>query len=433
MMVRAKSGLGKVFYVSPTGSDNNPGTLVQPWRSLQRAVNSVTAGDIIYMRGGIYYETAEVWLGSGSSGTEGRRIRLWNYPGETPIFDFGNAPDSTYGIIFKNKSYWHLRGMEVRNNHQNTAGDWFVGFEAAEVNNTVFENLNVHHFGDVGFALFGNSTGNLVLNSDFHDNYDPYTRNADGSPVPGENADGLHVTTSDGTTNTIRGCRFWLNSDDGIDLWDAEGKVIIENNWAFWNGYYVPEGQPDSNRIHPEHGNGNGYKLGRTLESSNDPSYRVVVRNLAFENWLNGIDQNGSLKAMTTYNNTVYKNATAASWGGGFSINDYDLPHILRNNLAYSNRNDALSYIPSSVIQDHNSWNLGLSIADSDFQSLDSSGTDGPRQPDGSLPDLPFLKLKVGSRLIDAGVDVGLPYSGSLPDIGAYEYGSAPSSGGLAP
>ena len=35
------------------------------------------------------------------------------------------------------------------------------------------------------------------------------------------------------------------------------------------------------------------------------------------------------------------------------------------------------------------------------------------------------LRLQSGSPAIDAGVDVGLPYSGSAPDIGAYEYGGS--------
>jgi hypothetical protein len=45
------------------------------------------------------------------------------------------------------------------------------------------------------------------------------------------------------------------------------------------------------------------------------------------------------------------------------------------------------------------------------------------READGSLPSLPFLKLDPGNlRMIDRGVDVGLPYVGSAPDLGAYEY-----------
>ena len=51
------------------------------------------------------------------------------------------------------------------------------------------------------------------------------------------------------------------------------------------------------------------------------------------------------------------------------------------------------------------------------------TGVDGPRLADGSLPDLDFLKLSPDSDLIDAGVNVGLPYNGSAPDLGAFESG----------
>ena len=47
----------------------------------------------------------------------------------------------------------------------------------------------------------------------------------------------------------------------------------------------------------------------------------------------------------------------------------------------------------------------------------------GPRKADGSLPDVDFLKLKEGSRAIDKGEDVGFPFAGDAPDLGAFEYG----------
>src|SRR6185437_15812988 len=42
-----------------------------------------------------------------------------------------------------------------------------------------------------------------------------------------------------------------------------------------------------------------------------------------------------------------------------------------------------------------------------------------------------FLHLSAGSRMIDKGTDVGLPYLGTAPDLGAYEYG-ATSTGGAS-
>jgi hypothetical protein len=54
-----------------------------------------------------------------------------------------------------------------------------------------------------------------------------------------------------------------------------------------------------------------------------------------------------------------------------------------------------------------------------------TAGALGPRQPNGSLPNVSFLKLAAGSQMIDKGVDVGLPFTGSAPDLGAFEYGAA--------
>lgn len=89
---------------------------------------------------------------------------------------------------------------------------------------------------------------------------------------------------------------------------------------------------------------------------------------------------------------------------------------------------------------ENNTWNLNLDLTVDDFESLDDpsmtvTGKDlstipgilGPRNADGSLPDVGFLKLKKGSRAIDKGEDLGFPFVGESPDLGAFEYGM-PSS-----
>jgi hypothetical protein len=52
----------------------------------------------------------------------------------------------------------------------------------------------------------------------------------------------------------------------------------------------------------------------------------------------------------------------------------------------------------------------------------------GQRKADGSLPDVGFLKLKKGSRAIDKGENLGFPFAGKAPDLGAFEYGLSSSS-----
>ena len=50
------AAVGNTYYVSKTGSDSNPGTQAQPWLTLQKAANTVVAGDTVFIRSGIYNE-----------------------------------------------------------------------------------------------------------------------------------------------------------------------------------------------------------------------------------------------------------------------------------------------------------------------------------------------------------------------------------------
>jgi len=112
------------------------------------------------------------------------------------------------------------------------------------------------------------------------------------------------------------------------------------------------------------------------------------------------------------------------------------MAHIMRNNIGYPNKNTNMTGVDSMF----NSWDLMITPAGSDFasiadpsvsmtgMSIEGMGALGPRQADGSLPDVDFLKLAAMSRMIDKGTDVGLPFVGAAPDLGAYEYGAAAST-----
>ncbi|HZD92736.1 MAG TPA: IPT/TIG domain-containing protein, partial [Candidatus Sulfotelmatobacter sp.] len=44
---------GRIYFVSPTGSDANAGTSAAPWHSVVKAKNTAVAGDIIYLLNGV--------------------------------------------------------------------------------------------------------------------------------------------------------------------------------------------------------------------------------------------------------------------------------------------------------------------------------------------------------------------------------------------
>lgn len=60
-------------------------------------------------------------------------------------------------------------------------------------------------------------------------------------------------------------------------------------------------------------------------------------------------------------------------------------------------------------------------MTEDDFLSVDPVSASAPRKADGGLPDIGFMHLAEGSDLIDAGVDLGFPFHGNAPDLGAFE------------
>jgi MYXO-CTERM domain-containing protein len=104
--------------------------------------------------------------------------------------------------------------------------------------------------------------------------------------------------------------------------------------------------------------------------------------------------------------------------------------HIMRNNIGFPSKNSNMTGVDTA----NNSWDLGITPAASDFASNSDTGCTGPRNADGSIPAAcTYLKLTAGSKMIDKGVDVGLPFVGAAPDLGAYEFGAVTTGAGGTP
>jgi len=67
------------YSVSPSGSDSAPGTLSQPFRTIQKAASIVVAGDTAFIRAGVYRETVT----PKNSGTQNAPITYMPYHGES--------------------------------------------------------------------------------------------------------------------------------------------------------------------------------------------------------------------------------------------------------------------------------------------------------------------------------------------------------------
>lgn len=415
------------YYVAPNGNDGAAGSIGAPWASFAKAQAAAAAGDTVYFRGGAYVfhgglnqcasmtDTVNV-ITLNKSGKAGQPIHYWAYPGETPKFDFSQMTDNCRVKGFNvTGSYLHLKGLEVTGAPQQPGNllnneSWGV-WNSGSYN--TFETINSHHHMGPGIFIQKGSY-NLVLNSDSHDNYDPYSKSG-----PGQNADGFGVHISANSPgNVVRGCRAWNNTDDGYDTINAYSSVTIENSWAWHMGYL-----PGTNTSLSS-GNGNGFKVGGYGGVYDAKAVPHIARNnLSANNKTYGFYANHHPVASYFYNNTGYNNHADFNMLGidpnGAAIN----LAVLRNNLALGG-----SYLVQNTDgtdAQNNSWNLKVTVNAADFQSVSTDGWDAPRLPDGSLPPLPAFHLVAGSDLIDKGVDVGLPYTGAAPDLGAYE-GSDP-------
>ncbi|GAB3999222.1 hypothetical protein GCM10029992_27390 [Glycomyces albus] len=153
----------------------------------------------------------------------------------------------------------------------------------------------------------------------------------------------------------------------------------------------------------------------------------TVTGSVSFLNKAQGFYANYHTVANNFFNNTAYDNHPNFSMRGIDQSGNTSIGRgTLRNNIAYTGT--ATAYM-NGTDSAYNSWDLAVQVSASDFQSVSTSGWDAPRQADGSLPELPNLRLAEDSDLIDAGTDVGLPYAGAAPDLGAFEFGGGVDPG----
>ncbi len=108
---------GKVYYVAKDGSNNWDGSLERPWLTIQKAADTMVAGDTVYIREGVYTEKVVAQ----HSGSPEKFITYAAYPGHKSVIDAaGNG--TVFSII--GKSYIRMDGLEIKN-----AGNWGILME----------------------------------------------------------------------------------------------------------------------------------------------------------------------------------------------------------------------------------------------------------------------------------------------------------------
>lgn len=433
------------YFVATTGRDTNAGTESAPFRTLQKAVESVNAGDLIRVRAGTY---DRVQIGS-RKGTADAWIRMKAYGDGEVIVRGSTAAASVYfytGACDENSStaclpvYWILEGLTVRGSASGGGDGNAVKIDTPSVK--LINNKLCCSYADV-VKLVRTANDVQLLGNEIYQ---------DGSiTAPGGNAQGIDIVGADNAHvafNYVHDIftNYSAGSDPGgIGIY-AKGNsrnAIFENNRVV---------NTDSHAL----------MLGQSTDAprlvdGNYETYDSIMRNniVVGADW--GCLATSSSQRVKIYNNSCYNVARVGSYAilvsnestVGQAADDVDIS----NNIVFASSNSARSLVGVSadalqtpgdlLMRDNIYWSAagssGVTFKYGDSYGLSfsawttASGTDASSAvANPNFANYSELTLNAGSPAINNGTDfpgiVTIDFlgtarpQGAATDIGAYEY-----------
>ena len=359
------------YYVATNGSNSNPGTSSQPWRTIAHAVSRMGAGDTTYVQGGTYKE-GEIRFRR--SGTQSAPIKLLNQSGQFPIID----------CIDKNK-YHRIILLGSGSTPSSRALGWITieGFEIRNCYNGIkFENANnltirrnwIHH-NSPGSGILGYGTRVLIDRNKINQNTTGH----------GIYANGTALTITNNLIYGNRGFGIQMNGTAGYDPTTHPGpEYALSRNWVVANN---------------------------TIAYQNNSSGIVV--------WGSECD-NARIE-----NNIFYENAIGGPSSAPQGINFVSMGSTgisIKNNLAFASGSGGMQFLSSAATQGVHYTQSGNTV-----NTLNPKFVNAP----ATLPSSPNFALASGSPAIDKGLSLSatqVSYPGTTRpklsgyDIGAYEY-----------
>jgi hypothetical protein len=421
----------RTYYVAPAGSDANPGTEAQPWRTIQNAAETLVAGDTVYIRAGTYRERVVPH----NSGCAGSTITYAAYPGDTVTLDGSTItlPDDLAGLFeVSHKSYIRISGLRVINAGPNNDNAGILVLDSSHI---VVENNQTYSTNSSGIGVWGSSHVRV-----------------DGNRIDEAAGGGWQECISVAGTDT-----FQVHDNEVINC-HKEGICIkhgASSGQVFRNhvhhtqrvGIYVDAWDTHThdisvfqNVVH-DVSDSDGFALASEMGGLlQDVSFHNNVayhnRYLGFAITTNGVG--GPMDGITIVNNTAYDNGWTV-WGGGIAVDNPNARNVVvRNNILSQNLYFQLVLGPGVPAQhitlDHN---LVDGYRDTEGEVYGEQAVVGdPSFVDAGAAD---FHLRGTSPAIDAGSPdraPGVDYDGRLRpydgdhdgqaevDIGAYEAGA---------
>jgi hypothetical protein len=209
---------GRVFYISRTGSDSNPGTRKRPWRTIQKALQTLRPGQTGLVRGGTYSED----LIMRRAGTPSAPVTVAAYPGEAVVLHSASSSGDTYPIQITG-SYFRLHGFVIEKAIGRSSCNIYLWSNAHHVEVSGNE---IRYSQDQGIFADNTTRALYVLGNRIHD---------DGwDHLPGQHqSHGIYIEGAKDliANNVIYGHPYGF----GIQIYPANRDTIVVNNTVAFN------------------------------------------------------------------------------------------------------------------------------------------------------------------------------------------------------
>ena len=390
------------YYIANSGADANDGSKEFPWKTLMHALKNSNPGDTLQLFPGMFIEK-EIWIRGikGMGGKEGKIKTIMNYQNKEVTLN------SERGIIV-DASYIRIRGIRFVG-----AGIKVVNWGGMVTNVELLDNYFIGDFTYGAISFEGNNgliEGNRIEIIDQRNTRDH----------------GIYLLS--GANNIIRGNFISGPVGYGIHIFDekktsdppgyipSHKNIIIEKNFI----------------------TASRERSGIILSTGGIIDGVIIRKNVICKNNFDGIKIKANkaeiIKNIQIYNNTIFGNRQGIRISGCSNV-------IIKNNIIDCSedycRVNCHWEDPCLVFVGENVNNLSIERNLYYPKSVGFKGINvlnpffaNPLFKDTAKND---FHLTAESPAIDAGVDMGIPYIGSAPDLGAFEFNSDESNIGESP
>jgi len=422
------SAHGTTYYVATSGRDANPGTETQPWRTIQKAADTLIASDTVFVKEGSYNER----ITPQNSGSPGNYITYTAYPGDTVTIDGTSISvpgEFDWGGLFNvsGRRYIKISGFRIINSPS-------AGIFTDNSSHIIIEKNSTCNTFSSGIGVWACS--NIIIDSN---EVELACNDSEEECITVALTDTFEIRN-----NHVHHAGPGTLGGEGIDAKDGSSNGKIYDNHVHDTnklGIYVDAWDKHTynidvfrNIVHDcaEEGFSVACEAGGLLENV------IIYNNIAYNNGCVGItiaDWGGAvaehpMKNIKVINNTFYNNGRD-DWGGGMFVENSNAENVvIRNNICSQNLSFQIAVEadvpPENLTVDHNLIDGYREYPEEIYGSEYVEGN-----PLFANPHWADFHLQKDSPAVDSGSSIDAPSDdfdgnprpqGAGYDIGAFEF-----------